>query len=369
MKKNNLGLLTLLFVTLFFMQCTAADNTHTKEQLPQEQVKNVILLIGDGMGLSQIYAGITANHNRSVLDSMKHIGFSKTYSANDYVTDSAAGGTAIACGEKTDNGVIGMDTNGLPMKSILKYAADNDLSTGVVVSCELTHATPGSFIANQPSRNDMEAIADDFLKTPFTVAIGGGRDYFEKRKDGRNLTEELNDKDYQVAYTMDEVKQVTSGKLLGLLAGGPLESYPQRGNILPESVSAALNILSQNDKGFFLMVEGSLIDWGAHANDTEAIVNEVLDFNRAIETALQYAENNSGTLVVITADHETGGMSLLGGDFEIGSVQAKYSTRGHSGVMVPVFAYGTGAEEFTGIYQNTDIFKKIVNLYGFSLGN
>lgn len=358
---KNIRLLFLAGLSLLLIQCKS-------EKVPTEEtksVKNIILMIGDGMGVSQVYAGITANENHLNIERSKHIGFSKTYSANDYVTDSAAGGTAIACGEKTNNGVIGMDSVGNPIKSILKCASENDLSTGVAVTCELTHATPASFIAHQPNRYMTEEIAADYLNVPFTVAIGGGRKHFEERKDERNLTTELKEKDYQVVYTLDEMKSVTSGKLLALLADEHPEAYPARGELLPEGVSKALEILSQNQKGFFLMVEGSQIDWGGHSNDTEVIVNEVRDFDNAVKVAFDFADNNPETLVIITADHETGGMSLLGGNFDSGEVKAKYTTKGHSAVMVPVFAYGKGAEEFTGIYQNTDIIKKILKLYGF----
>ncbi|MDR0428240.1 MAG: alkaline phosphatase, partial [Dysgonamonadaceae bacterium] len=134
-----------------------------------------------------------------------------------------------------------------------------------------------------------------------------------------------------------------------------------------EGVSKALNLLSQNEKGFFLMVEGSQIDWGGHDNNTQTIVKEMIDFDNAIKVAFDFADKNPNTLVVITADHETGGMSLLGGNFSSGEVTAKYSTGGHSGVMVPVFAYGAKAQEFTGICENIGFFNKILNLYGIPL--
>jgi alkaline phosphatase len=360
MKKISLVLSTLLFV--LFVQCETVEGQRLNTD---SQVKNVILLIGDGMGVSQITAGMTANQNRLNLERATFVGFSKTYAANDYVTDSAAGGTALACGEKTNNGAIGVDKDGKPIKSILEYAAESGLSTGMVVTCDLTHATPASFVAHQAKRSMEEDIAADFLKVPFTVAIGGGKNNFEKRKDGQNLTEQLKEKAYQVVYTLEEMNAVTSGRLIALLADVHLPTYPQRGEVLPKGVKTALNILSQNEKGFFLMVEGSQIDWASHENNTEAIINEVLDFDRAIKVAFDFADNNPGTLVVVTADHETGGMTLNGGSFETGKVNAKYTTGGHTGVMVPVFAYGAGAKEFAGIYENTDIFNKIFSLYDF----
>ncbi|MDR0427717.1 MAG: alkaline phosphatase, partial [Dysgonamonadaceae bacterium] len=214
MKKRNVfacGCIAFLFL---FVQCETNSSKKDLEKKPV--VKNVIFMIGDGMGVSQVYAGLTANKNKLNLERSQAIGFSKTYSANDYITDSAAGGTALACGQKTTNGTIGMDTLGNPIKSMLHCAAENGLSTGIVVSCNLTHATPASFIAHQPNRNMSKEIAADYMNVPFTVAIGGGRKYFEKREDDRNLTDELKAKEYQVAYTLDEMKNVSSGKLIAL---------------------------------------------------------------------------------------------------------------------------------------------------------
>lgn len=322
-------------------------------------------MIGDGMGVSQVYAGMTANKGTLFLERCQFVGFSKTYSASNYITDSAAGGTAIACGVKTNNGAIGVDADGNPAKSVLEYAAEKGLSTGVVASCAVTHATPASFVAHQPSRKMEEEIAVDFVHSDLTVFIGGGKKYFDSRTDKVNLLHQLATKGFQLAFNMDDVKKVSSGKLAGLVADEHPALYPERGEFLPESVESAINILKNNDKGFCLMVEGSQIDWACHANEKDATINEMLDFDRAIKVALDYADRDPNTLVIITADHETGGMSLTGGDLSTGEVEAKYGTKGHSAVMVPVFAYGAGAVEFAGIYQNTDILTKILKLYGF----
>lgn len=361
MKRIHLSLLIVLSV--FFVQCSLAGNKTEQKATPQ--VKNVIVMIGDGMGVSQVYAGLTANKGTLHLERSHFVGFSKTYSASSYITDSAAGGTAIACGVKTNNGAIGVDTIGNPVQSILEYAADNGLSTGVVASCAVTHATPASFVAHQPSRKMEEEIAVDFLNSDITLFIGGGKRYFDARSDNENLLDQLEAKGFQVALTMDDVKKVTTGKLAGLVADEHPAPYPERGEFLPESIQAAVNLLKNNDKGFFLMVEGSQIDWACHANEKDATVNEMLDFDRAIKVAFDYADQDPNTLVIITADHETGGMALTGGYLSTGEVEATYASTGHTSVMVPVFAYGAGAAEFAGIYQNTDIFSKALKLYGF----
>lgn len=361
MKKIHLSL--LIVVSLFLVQCsTTKNNVALKTAAPE--VKNVILLIGDGMGVSQVYSGITANKGLNV-EKSKYVGLSKTYSANDYVTDSAAGGTALATGTKTKNGAIGVDADGNKVKSILELATENGLSTGVVASCAITHATPASFVAHQLKRSMQEEIAVDFLNSDITLFIGGGKKYFENRADGANLLEELKKKGFQVALDLETIKNTTSGRLAGIVADEHPATYPERGNFLPESLQAALNILDNNPKGFFIMLEGSQIDWEGHANNVAGVVNEMTDFDNTIKVAFDYADKNPGTLVVITADHETGGMVLNDGDINAGKVEAVWGTTGHSAVMVPVFSYGTGAEDFAGIYQNTDVFNKIKKLYGF----
>lgn len=341
---KRIQLLLFLLVSILFCQCTSVQKSGVQKERPS--VNNVIVMIGDGMGVSQVYAGMTANKGSLHLEKSQFVGLSKTYSADNYITDSAAGGTAIATGTKTYNGAIGVDTEGNPVKSILEYAAENGLSTGVIASCAITHATPASFVAHQPSRNMQEEIAVDFLHSDITLFIGGGKRYFNDRSDGIDLLPQLTEKGFQLAFTMDEIKEVTNGRLAGFVADEHPASYPERGEFLPESVEAAINLLKGNEKGFFLMVEGSQIDWAGHANDTENTVDEMLDFDRAIKVAFDYADQDPNTLVVITADHETGGMALTGGDISIGEVDATFATTGHTSVMVPVFAYGAGAEEF-----------------------
>ncbi len=359
---KRIHLLLFVVLSLFLAQCSSVGSKAEEKSAPQ--VKNVIIMIGDGMGVSQVYAGLTANNGKLFLERSQSVGFSKTYSASSYITDSAAGGTAIACGTKTKNGSIGMDADGNPAKSMLEYAAENGMSTGVVVSCAVTHATPASFVAHQPSRKMEEEIAMDFLNSDLSVFIGGGKKYFDSRSDNENLLEKLEAKGFQMAYTMDDVKKVTSGKLAGLVADEHPAPYPERGEFLPEGVQAAINVLKNNEQGFCLMVEGSQIDWACHANDQDATVREMLDFDRAIKVAFDYADQDPNTLVIITADHETGGMSLVGGDFSTGELEANFGTKGHSAVMVPVFAYGAGAAEFSGIYENSDILTKVLKLYG-----
>ncbi len=348
--------LALFYCLVLFIAAGCTQQTTEDDSTPK--VKNVILMIGDGMGSAQIYAGYTANKGSLNLEKCTYSGFSITYSSDKYVTDSAAGATAYSAGVKTYNGAIGVDSTGKPVATILQIAAEQGLATGMVVTSTITHATPASFIAHQPSRSMDEEIAADFLKTDIDVFIGGGEKFFNNREDGRDLLRELEQKDYQVLKSLDEITGVTSGKLAGFLPVSRM--LDGRGDQLMETSQTAINILNQNEKGFFLMIEGSQIDWGSHDNDLEYTITEMLDFDRTIGKVLEFAEKDGETLVIITADHETGGLTLTGGNLKTGEVKGKFSTGSHTAVMVPVFAYGPGAEAFSGMYQNTAIFDKMM---------
>jgi len=328
----------------------------------QKQPKNVVFIIGDGMGLAHIYAGMVANGNKLQLERFKNIGFSKTYSANNFTTDSGAGGTALACGVKTKNGMIGMSPDSVAVESILELTEKNGLSTGMVTACDITHATPASFIAHQVSRKMAEEIAADFLKTDIDVFIGGGRKNFEKRDDNRNLSNELKAKGYSIAYTIDEAKSVKTGKLAGLLYDVHPAYVPERGVMLPAATEVALDILDNNKKGFFLMIEGSQIDWAAHENNADQVAKEMIDLDKTIGMVLDFAEKNKNTLVIVTADHETGGLTMPKGNLSKKEISASFSTKDHSGIPVPVFAYGPGAECFTGFFENTSFKNKLAKL-------
>ena len=200
------------------------------------------------------------------------------------------------------------------------------------------------------------------MKTNIDVFIGGGIKNFEERKDGKNLSKILKDNGYQVLYNIEDIQKVKSGKLAGLTAAEHNKPMPERGEMLVPATQTAINLLSQGKKGFFLMVEGSEIDFIAHKNQTSGVILETLDFDKAIGEALKFASSNGETLIIVTADHETGGMTINGGDFKTGEVLAKFTTGGHTGVVVPVFAYGPGADQFTGFMENTDIAKKMMKL-------
>ena len=349
----------ILGFALFF----AAISCNPKPESPR--VKNIILLIGDGMGTSQIYAGITANHGHLNIERFPVVGFQKTYSASSYVTDSGASGTAISTGTKTKNGSIAVDTSGKPLKTILEYAEDHGYATGLVVTSTITHATPASFIAHNANRNKYEQIARDFLKTDIDLVIGGGEDHFNHREDSLNLVGLLEEQGYSVVRELSAINS-SSEKAICFTSKDANKPAPfRKPRLLPDATKIALKFLNRNRNGFFIMVEGSQIDWAAHGNNTDWLVSEVIDFDQAVGEALDFASRNKETLVIVTADHETGGLGINGGNIPDGTVEAGYTTDGHTGVMVPVFAYGPGSESFAGIYENTDLFFKMMKAYGF----
>ena len=351
-----------LFISIFlFLNFSAAQSGKNLSK-----PKNIIFLIGDGMGLSQISAGMVYRGGDLNLARFKRIGFCITQSSNNFITDSAAGASAFSMGEKTYNGAIGVDSLKKSKPTILEFAESNGLSTGLVATCTMTHATPAAYIAHQPSRNLYEAIAYDYIKTDVDVVIGGGQHYFDTRKDGYNLLDTLRNKGYEIADSTVDFTQLKASKFYAFTNAYHLPTMKAgRGNYSEKASLKAIDVLSKNKKGFFLMVEGSQIDWGGHDNDADYLAREMVDFDITIGKVLDWAEKDGNTLVVVTADHETGGFSLNGGSIKEGTVLGKFTTGDHTGTMVPVFAFGPGADAFTGIYENTEIFHKMYKLFGF----
>lgn len=329
----------------------------------EPRVKNIILMIGDGMGVAQIYAGYTVNKGSLNLEKATTTGFSKTSSANHYITDSGAGATAISTGKKTNNYYVGVDTRGKPIKTILEHAEEKGLSTGLVATSEITHATPAAFVSHVISRYEGMNIASDFVGSGIDIFIGGGRSNFEEREDSANISDSLRKEGYTIVYDLKSIRSKDKNNIGCLAANEHLPPVLNgRGDFLSDATNISLSRLSKNEKGFFIMIEGSQIDWGGHDNDLKYVVSEMIDFDNAIGEAFSFADKNPGTLVIITADHETGGLALVDGNIALGQVSGTFGTTNHTGVMVPVFAYGTGAEKFSGIYENTELYFKMMHL-------
>ena len=358
----------ILFASVIVLVAVQDANAQkNKRGSKSHSPKNIILLIGDGMGTSQVYAAYTAKKGVMNITGMPVTGFSVTYSASNYITDSGAGGTALSAGVKTKNGFIGVDVDGKPLKTILEMAEDRGLSTGLIATSAITHATPASFIAHTSNRSKYADIAFDFLRTDIDVFIGGGYNHFARRADSLNLIDSLRARGYFIARDLKDVDVPSTQRLAALLADEHMPSMDKgRGNMLPEATDMALKMLKRNKKGFFVMIEGSMIDWAAHDNDVNSSILEAIDFDNAVGKALQFAAKDGETLVIVTADHETGGLGINGGNLATGEIVGAFTSKDHTAVMVPVFAYGPGAERFTGVQQNTDIFKKCVELLGLT---
>ena len=339
----------------------------------EEKVKNIIFMIGDGMGVAQVSATqIAQDYEPMQLERATYVGLQKTYSANSRVTDSAAAGTALSTGNKTNNGMIGVTPDSLPQRSILEYFEQAGRPTGIVVTYPVTNATPAAFVAHVPNRNMEDEIAMYYLDNDVDVIFGGGSKRFNQRADGVNLFDALKDKNYTIAYNLSELSEIKSGNVIMLPTEGSMSSrLDGRDEYLPEATAKALEILTNNanEEGFFLMVESSMIDGYGHQNNVEGIIKETKDFDNAIKVAFDYADTHPGTLVVVTADHATGGLTIVNGnrrfDLHDHKVDYAFTTGGHTGEMVPIFAYGAGAKNFTGVFENTDLPKIMRSLMSF----
>jgi len=301
------------------------------------------------------------------------IGLQQTSSAKEKVTDSAASGTALATGTKTYNGAIGVDTTKAVVQNITEMLSSLGWSTGVVATSTISHATPASFYAHVEQRIMEEEIVAQLIDSEIDFFAGGGRDKFNRRRDSADLLTLSADKGFIIDTTgLPALGTLSADQKYGFLpeAGYMPTMLEGRGDFLPEATTLAISHLSQNQEGFFLIVEGSQIDWAGHNNDSDYLVSEMLDFEKVIAAALDFAEKDGNTLVVVTADHETGGFTLgpkkstpgqkLYTDYA--NIQPVFATGDHSATLIPVFAFGPGAEQFKGIYQNTEINHKMVAL-------
>lgn len=258
--------------------------------------------------------------------------------------------------------MVGTDVNGNPLPSILDFAKNKSLSTGVVVTCRLTDATPADFCCNNPDREQSYDIAGDYTNSGVDFIFGGGSKYFENRPDKRNIFNEMRSMGYTTPRNRNELQQILSGKVFAAIDSLDLPVPAKRGSILADASMKAVDVLSQNDSGFFLMIEGSQIDDYGHFNDIDLLMQEMADFDKTIGKVMEWTANDGETLVIVTADHQTGGLTLLNGNIEKGEVTVNFSSGGHTGIMVPVFAFGPGAQEFTGMYENYELFHKMKKL-------
>lgn len=366
----------IIFISTAFYSCdsqkkiieNSATAISTQKVEKTNIPKNIILLIGDGMGITQISSGLYSNSNKLNLERFKTIGLHKSYSSDNLITDSAAGATAFSCGVKTYNGAIGVNPDTVAIKTILEEAEDQGLLTGMVATSSIVHATPASFIAHNKYRKNYEELAEAFLDTEIDYFVGGGSKFFERReKDNRNISDELREKGYRISnFFNDDLEEISlkKGEKFGFLtAEDGAVPVAQGRDYLPLATTMGIKHLD-NENGFFMMVESSQIDWGGHANDADWIITEMIEFDHVIGQVLDYAEKDGNTLVIVTADHETGGFAIQTGS-EMNKLKTAFTSDYHTADLIPVFAYGPGSESFSGIYENTAIYDKMMAAFGW----
>ncbi|HET9274656.1 MAG TPA: alkaline phosphatase [Gemmatimonadales bacterium] len=389
----------------------------------QQPPRRVILFIGDGVGTAYWSAARFAADALAV-QRFRVIGLVDTRSSDSDITDSAAGATAYAAGIRTFNGAIGVGPDSQAVKTVLEVARDRGWATGLVATSSITHATPASFAAHVNSRASEFEIAKQMIDARVDVLLGGGTRYFDRafRPDSQDLLARLRS-EYTYITRAEELARAQDRsvrRLAGLFASTQMSSARTRSPTLPDMTRAALDVLSRDPDGFFLMVEGSQPDWRGHSNEPlDAVTGEMLDFDRAIGVGLDYQQRNPGTLVVVVADHETGGLALdqvrdstalmaasqaiqaamermaqtrgfvpdslralddsawrqmaaAAGRMraraaERGrriSLTATYTTTGHTAEMVPLFAAGPMADRFGGIIDNHRVGQLLLEIVG-----
>ena len=361
------------------------------------KVKNVIYLIGDGMGFGAVSSLLLSEDEATGFEMAPVIGLSETCSANNYVTDSAAGGTALATGTRTNNGYVGADPDGNQLTSVLRKAQTLGKKTAIVVNTTLTEAPPGAFYGGVTSRKFVYDIAKQFTESEVDLAIGGGLDHFIGRPDSLDLTATLIEKGYDVYLNWETVLNTDSDKFVGILPLSDLHRREENNGTasaaegqevclaaqlaalnedatathlseptvyLEKATKKALDVLTRtsDENGFFLMIESAIIDGYGHNNDSDGMIVEMKEFGCTLKQMIEYVNNHPETLLVVTADHETGGTGVYYNGHTPGNegpLKLKFSTSGHTGTVVPIFAYGAGAENFAGVMKNIDIPKKI----------
>lgn len=366
--------LVLSSIIIVLFSCKTSDIQVTEKN---KTPKNVILLIGDGTGLSQISSAFYFKESTPNYARFKHIGLINTSSSREDITDSAAGATAFASGVKTYNGAIGVADDSTEVATIVEIVSPKNIKSGVISTSSIVHATPASFYAHALNRGFYEEIAADMTVSDIDFFAGGGTKFFNSRKDGRDLFKDLRAKQFHIDTTkLGDFNSIKSYSKAGYLFGANHmpPTAKGRGDYLPRATELGIQFLNKDNSNFFLMVEGSQIDWGGHANDSDYLVSELIDFDNVIGKALDFAKRDGNTLVIVTADHETGGFTLAstkkknaeGKEYsDYAEITGTFSTGGHSATLIPVFAYGPGAEEFIGVYQNNDIFHKIRKVTGW----
>ncbi|WP_318310029.1 alkaline phosphatase [Flagellimonas crocea] len=356
--------------TLGFLGCSTSNKEEKSNTVESGEPLSIIFMIGDGMGVPQVSTAYYFGDSVPNFSRFNHLGLHKTSDKVYRITDSAAGATAFSTGQKTYKRAIGVSVDSLPQETILERLQGQGYQTGLVSLTTITHATPASFYGHVTDRDMHEEIASQLIEADIDFFAGGGKKFFNQREDGRNLFEELQNKNYHLDTLELSAPEREKRNAYILADDGIPSKIDGRGDYLSEATSMALDYFDQKNQPFFIMVEGSYIDWGGHAENAEMMITEVLDFDKTLGVALDYVEEHPNTLLVVTADHETGGVSIgkhyvvdeaTGEKKEIPEkVTVYFNTDQHSGELIPVFAAGKGAENFQGIYENNEIYHRMI---------
>ena len=356
----------LLFLISLFSSCSKdtkeiyIDNTQTK-------VERVILLIGDGMGPIHINAlKLERGNDNFIFFHANSVATVKTRSANSDVTDSAAAATAIACGKKTNNGYLGVDPDGNELKSIMRYATENGWKTGLIVTSEMTNATPAAFYSNTESRYNDNKIVNQLIDSEIDILIGGGISNIKQGMMTETLRHRLEENNYSLISDIADFDSQNHERIAFFTQEYGMMPTILNGRsraFIPHITEKVLNRWDTDN--FFLMIEGSQIDTESHNNNLSGVVAEISDFENTARKCFEFASRNPGTLVVVTSDHETGGLTyseqfLI--NYRLTESSFKFLTTSHTSSPVPLYAFGAGADNFGGIMDNTDIFRIIMRL-------
>jgi alkaline phosphatase len=321
----------------------------------------ILFLIGDGNGLAQLSAGLFANGGELNVTQLRSLGLVKTQAADDFTTDSAAGATAYSSGKKTNNRAIGVDPSGDSLANLPEVLESYGFVSGIVTTDQVTGATPASFFAHHPERDDSDQLAAWLPKSKLSLFVGAGKSNFTRF--GTDRIQELKSAGFDLVSSLEELGGNTSRRVGYFSSEGSQVSMLQgRGDFLRQSALQSLRFLSQKKAPIFLMLESAMIDSGGHSNHSALVVEEMLDFDQTIGELIRYVDAHPGTLMIVTADHETGGISIPQGNVSTGEVELAYHSDDHTGIPVPIFAYGVHSGDFQGVYENTAVFEKIMNL-------
>lgn len=366
-----LSISTTFLIIVILLTLASCNSNHSNQEIKEKIPQNIILLIGDGMANVQISA-TRYSHGDLNFDRFPYSGQITSHSTRK-VTDSAAGGTALSTGHKTDNGMLAMLPDGREVETIAQYASSLGKKTGLLSSARIIHATPAAFAVHHDNRRDDFVIAEKYVDSGIDLLLGAGYNHFlpkamgGTREDDLNLIEIMGEMGYIFVDDEDKLDEVANAnRAIAFLEGANLQKYPERGDQMNQLTKVALENLSKHDEGFFLMIESAQIDWAGHGNDDEWMIQEMIDFDNVIGDVLDFAEEDGNTLVIVTSDHETGGLTLRRGESNE-DLNHSFSTDYHTAVSVPVLSYGPSAERFSGYQDNTDVAKHMLSLWGKEL--